>query len=113
MCGHHTYHMLNSSGLSYKVSGPLCFYSMRIHFSYRADHVQICIYMAKVMRQKDLKQLVLRQFGIRITSHLSIVPLQRTEWLLASKWPRFTLLGQTAAAALVGYLAARSFVPEV
>lgn len=69
--------------------------------------------MAKPMPQEDLKQLVLKQFGISITSQLSIEPLQNTEWLSASKWPHFTLLGQTLAAALVGYYAARQFVPEV
>ena len=69
--------------------------------------------MAKVMHQEDLKQLVVRQFGIRISCELSIVPLQCTEWLAATRWPRFTLLGQTAAAAVVGYRAARCFVPEV
>jgi hypothetical protein len=69
--------------------------------------------MAKAMPQEELKQLVLEQFGIRITCPLSIETLQHTEWMAASKWPHFTLLGQTLAAAFVGYYAARQFVPEV
>jgi hypothetical protein len=76
-------------------------------------HVQIYVYMAKAMPQGDLKQLVLHQFGINITSELSILSLRHTEYLSADKWTRFTLFWQTMMGVLIGYFSARQFVPEV
>jgi hypothetical protein len=76
-------------------------------------NVQIVIYVAKSMAPEDLKALVKRQFGLDITCDLTLVPLSHTRWLAAACWPHFTLLGQTLAAALVGFSAARTLVPEV
>ena len=60
-----------------------------------------------------MKAQALDTFGIDITVPLRIVPLHSANLLSPDRWPRFTMLGQSAGSIYVAWECVNQVLPEV
>jgi alpha-1,2-mannosyltransferase len=78
-------------------------------------HVISVIYSGDTdVTQTQLLENVLRRFNIALNPKtIHIVPLRRRYWVSASRYPYFTMLGQSLGSYVLAYEAISSFVPDI
>ncbi|KAG1672288.1 hypothetical protein FOA52_004303 [Chlamydomonas sp. UWO 241] len=78
-----------------------------------APHVRIVIYARAGVDAVGMVEDASRRFNISIPAPVTVVPLDRSDLVLPSTWPRFTLVGQAYGAACLGKEALSKLVPEL
>lgn len=74
--------------------------------------IHIAIYTGDCIPVKDLLQNSFKKFNVKIEeTNLEFVTLTKRRWVEASKYPYFTLLGQSLGSMVLGFEAILKLVP--
>eukprot|EP01119_Soliformovum_irregulare_P014584 TRINITY_DN3992_c0_g1_i1.p1 TRINITY_DN3992_c0_g1~~TRINITY_DN3992_c0_g1_i1.p1 ORF type:complete len:458 (+),score=101.03 TRINITY_DN3992_c0_g1_i1:65-1438(+) len=74
---------------------------------------QVIIYTGADAKPADILKNVKNHFGIDLPKNPQFVLLHRRNLIEASRWPRFTMLGQSLGSILLGWEALSEFTPRV